>query len=64
MAWHVHEVDIRIANELDFGRIKETVVVLTDESRILDGLLSELPDVCFGADDADIIWMRALALIC
>ena len=39
-------------------------MVLTDEPRIFDGLLRELPDVCFGADDSNVIWMRALALIC
>ena len=63
MTRDVHEVEVWTTDQLDFGRVEEAVVVLADETGVLDGFLREFADVRFGADDADVVGLDGLALI-
>jgi hypothetical protein len=47
---------------LHFWSIKETIVILTNETGVVDGFLSEGLDVGPRADDADIIWSRGFVV--
>ena len=64
MTGDVHEIQIGAADELNLGRVEESVVVFADEARVLDCLLRELAYVRLGADYSDIIGMRFGALVC
>lgn len=59
----VHEVEVRVAHELNLGRFKQAVVVLADKAGILDGFLCQVPDVCLGADDTDVCRVAVMALV-
>ena len=63
MTGHVHEVQVRVADELDFGRFEQAVVVLAHETGVLDGLLGKVPHVGLGADDADVGGVPVVALV-
>lgn len=63
MAWHIHEVEVGVADELNLWRIEETVMILAHEACVLDGFLSQITDVCLCADDADVIRVRMGSLI-
>ena len=63
MAWHVHEMQIGLANQLDFWSVEEPVVVLADESSVFDGFLREFPHVGFRADDPDVVWLVSCFLV-
>lgn len=52
---HIHELDVWAAVELHFGRLKQAVVVLADEPRIIYRLTCNFRYVGFDADDAAII---------
>ena len=51
---HVHETDVRVADQLHLGRFEQAVVVLAHEAGVFDGFLRQLPHVCLRADDADV----------
>lgn len=53
MTRHIHEVEVLWADELDRRTLEQAVVFLADVGGILDGLASDLVDVCAGTDDAD-----------
>ena len=63
MSWHVHEVEIRRADQANLGRIKQAVVVLANETRVLDGFLRQVPHVGVCANYADIVWVCMCPLI-
>lgn len=63
MAGNIHEADVGIADELDLGRLEQTVMVLAHEAGIFDGFLGEFVDVRFCADYADVVGVGALALV-
>lgn len=64
MAGDVHEVQVGVADELDLGSFEEAVVILTDETSILNGFLGEILDVGLCADDTDIGGVAMMALVC
>lgn len=64
MARHVHEADVRIADKLYLGSIKQAVVVFAYKARILNRLLREFPNVGLCAYDAHVVWVGARPLIC
>lgn len=57
MSRDVHKVQIRLADELNFRGVKETIVIFTDEARVFNCFLGEVVDVGLGADDADVVVM-------
>ena len=63
MSWDIHEVEVRVADELDLGRIEETVMILTYEARVLNSFLSQVAHVCLCTDDTDIVGVRVSSLI-
>ena len=63
VARDVHEADVVVTDELDLRGVEQAVVVLAHEASVLDGLLSELTHVGLGADDADVVGVRARALV-
>ena len=63
MAGDVHERQRRVADELDLGRVEETIMVLADEPGVLHRLLGELAYVGAGADDADVVGLMPMSLI-
>lgn len=63
MAWDIHEVEIVAADQLHLRCFEEAVVVFAHESSVLNGFQSQVFDVCFRADNADIIWMMMLILM-
>ena len=63
MAGYIHEVEIRLTDQLHLRRIKKTVVVLTNESRIFDCFLGKLLYIGFGTYDANIVRFRGMPLI-
>lgn len=64
MTRHVHEVEVRVANKLDLWCLEESVVILADESGILNGLFGQVPYIRLGADDTDVGWIPMMTLIC
>ena len=63
MSGDIHELEVVFTDELDLGSIKETIVIFTDESRVIDGFLRKLLNIGLCADDADVIWLTVLPLI-
>lgn len=63
MTRNVHEVEVGVADELNFGSIEEAVVILADEASVLDGFLGQIAHVCLCTDDADIGRIRMSSLI-
>ena len=63
VARHVHKREVGRADELDFGGVKEAVVVFAHETRIIDGFLRELADGGFSADDADVVRFVMMRLL-
>ena len=63
MAWHIHEFQPWLADQLYFRSVEQAIVVLTHKSRVLDGFLSKLPNVRLRADDTHVIRFRMRALI-
>jgi len=53
---HIHELQILLAVQMYLGSSEETIVVFADEFSIIDSLLRHVSQVCFGADDAHIIF--------
>lgn len=53
MAWHIHEIEVLRANQLDGRSFEQTKVVLANVSSILDRFPCDLMDIRLGADDSD-----------
>jgi hypothetical protein len=53
---YIHKLQIRPTNQLNFGGIKKTVIIFTNETGVVDGFLSECLDIGASADDADVIF--------
>ena len=62
VAWHVHEIQVGVADKLDAGGFEESVVIFADEPRVLYGFLGEFVDVRFRTYDADICGISIVAL--
>ena len=63
MTRNIHEFEIGLTDELDFGGFEQAIMVFTDKARIVDGFLGEVLHVGFGANHAHIIWLQVLLLI-
>ena len=63
MAGDIHELEVVFTDELNLGSIEKAVVIFTDEPCIIDGFLGNLMNICFCADDPDIVWLAMLPLI-
>jgi hypothetical protein len=60
--WHVHKLQVRSTNQLHLWSIEETIIILTDESGVVNGFLGEGLDVGPRADDADVVWSRGFVV--
>ncbi len=57
MARDVREGEVTGAEELDRRPLEEAVVLLADKARVLNRLVTDVVDVCLGADDANVVWV-------
>lgn len=64
MSRHVHEADVRITYELDLWCVKESVVILANEARILNSFLGEFLDIGLCANYSDVVGIGPRALVC
>jgi hypothetical protein len=63
MSWYVHEVEVRRANQADLGRIEQAVVILANETSVLDGFLRQVPHVGICANYSDIVRVCMCSLV-
>ena len=62
MAWDVHESQIRRTDELHWRSLEETIVLLADESGILNGFVCHGADIGVGTNDADVLLLFRLGV--
>jgi hypothetical protein len=53
VTWHIHEVEVLRADELDRRTLEQAVVFLADVGGVLDRFARDLVDIRSGTDDAD-----------
>ena len=64
MARNIHEGEVRRTKQLDFGSVKEAIVVFADESGVFYGFFGKFLDVGFRADNTDVIRVPVVRLVC
>jgi len=60
--WYIHKLQIRATNQLHLRSIEKTVIILTNESCIVNGFLRESLHIGPSTNDADIIGSRGFII--